>query len=77
MISLVLSVPVTYVAAFGDALRSNTLLAGESGLPFKYSRGTLFGSGTINYVMMLIDIIFWFVALLLIWKVLTKIFNKK
>ena len=76
IIILVLSVIVTYGVAFIDALRSSTLLAGESGLPFKYSRGTLFGSGSINYVMMSVNIIFWFIVLWVIWKAIQKLMRQ-
>lgn len=75
-IILVLSVVVTYGASLADSLVSNTLLAGESGLPFKYSRSTLFGKGSIDGVMMLLNIAFWFVIIWVIWKVLQKVLMK-
>jgi len=71
VVILVLSVVLNYTAGFVDALQNNTLLAGESGFPFKDSRGTLFGKGSIDYTMMLLNIAFWFVVIWIIWKVIS------
>lgn len=77
IIILVLSVVVTYGASLVDSLLNNTLLAGESGFPFKYSRSTLFGRGSINGMMMFLNVAFWFVVILGVWKVLQKVTAKK
>lgn len=71
VVILVLSVVVTYGVAFIDDLRRNSLLAGEGGVPFRFSSGTLFGSGSINYLMLLIDIAFWFVVIWIIWRIIS------
>ena len=73
VVILILSVVMTYGASTVDSLLNNTLLAGESGFPFKYSRGTLFGKGSIDGLMMLINIAFWFVIIWLIWKAISKL----
>ncbi|MBI2020344.1 hypothetical protein HYS94_02885 [Candidatus Daviesbacteria bacterium] len=77
IIILILSVVVTYGASLLDALMGNTLLAGESGIPFKYSRSTLFGRGSINYTMMLLNIAFWSVVIWGAWKVLQKVISRR
>lgn len=77
VVILVLSVVVTYGGSLVDSIVNNTLLAGESGFPFKYSRSTLFGRGTIDGAMMFLDIAFWFVVIFSIWKVFQKVAFKK
>ena len=77
VVILILSVLVTYGIAFVDDLRRNSLLAGEGGIPFRFSSGTLFGSGSINYLMLILDIAFWFVVIWVIWKILQKVTSKK
>lgn len=76
VVILILSVVVTYGAAFVDALISNTLLAGEAGFPLKFSRGTMFGGGSTNYLLMILNIFFWFVVIWGIWKILQRIKSK-
>lgn len=77
VVILVLSVVVTYGASLVDSLLNSTLLAGESGFPFKYSRSTLFGRGSIDGTMMLLNIAFWFAVILGVWKILQKVTAKK
>lgn len=71
-----LGVVVTYVVAIVDALRRNSLLAGEGGLPFRFSSASLFGSESTNFVMLVIDIIFWSVVLWAIWKLFLKLLKR-
>lgn len=77
IVILILSLVVTYGASLMDSLLNSTLLAGESGFPFKYSRSTLFGRGSIDGTMMLLNIAFWFVVIWGIWKVLQKVTSTK
>ena len=72
VIILALSIVATYGATFIDALISNTLLGGEAGFPLKFSRATIFGGGTTDYSLMTLNIIFWFMIIWYIWKVLHK-----
>lgn len=76
IIILGISIITSYAADLIDAVISNTLIGGESGFPFKDSRGTLFGEGTINNYMVALNIIFWFVVICISWKILLKIFKK-
>lgn len=62
-IILGLSVVVNEVAAIVDALFRNSFLAGENGVPLRFSSTSLFGGGYINYFIMTVDIVFWFVIL--------------
>ncbi|CAN5135776.1 hypothetical protein BH11PAT1_BH11PAT1_7120 [soil metagenome] len=67
VVILVLSVVTTYGVAMADALKRDSLLAGAAGLPFKFASGSLFGEAKTNYVMLSMDIIFWFITILLLW----------
>lgn len=73
---LVLSVVVTYGMAIIDALRRNSFLAGEAGVPFRFSSSYFFGEST-DYVMLILNIAFWFAVIWLIWKALQKVVSKK
>lgn len=73
-IILVLSVIATYGLAFIEALM-NPLLS-QSGLPFKFGSYTLFGEATTSYPTLILDIIFWFVIIFGIWKLLQKVLKK-
>lgn len=76
VVILILSVVVTYGSSLADSLLNNTLLAGESGFPFKYSRSTLFGRGSIDGLMMFLNIAFWFALIWIIWKAFQKILKR-
>lgn len=73
VVILVLSVVVTYVAAFVEVLLSGSVVAGKSGFPLRFGVSSLFGGSSIDYTMLLVDIAFWFVVLWVIWKVLQKV----
>ena len=75
VVILVLSVVVTYGVAIIDALIRNSLLAGEAGFPFRFSSSYFFGEST-NFLMLILDIVFWFIIIWLIWKLLYKMFSK-
>jgi len=77
VIILVLSVVVTYGIALVDVLFNQSILAGESGVPLRFDSSSLFGGGSTNYLNLLLDIIFWFLVVLAIWKLLQKVFSKK
>lgn len=72
VIVLILSVVVTYGVAFVDALRRNSFLAGEAGVPFRFSSAYFFSEST-NYGMLILDIVFWFVVIWVVWKAVSKI----
>lgn len=63
---------VTYGAAFLDAIRRNSLLAGEAGFPFRFSSSYFFGEST-NLLMLALDIAIWFIVIWGIWKVISKV----
>ena len=73
VIILILSVIVTYGAAFIDF--SLSISKGLIGLPFGFSRFNFFGSETEN-TMLLLDIFFWFLVIWVIWKVCQKILRR-
>jgi len=77
VIILISSVIVTYVATFIDALINNTLLGGKAGFPLKFSSATLFGEGTTNYLLMGLNVFFWFIVIFIIWKLFPKLPKKK
>lgn len=76
-IILVLSVVVTYGAAFVEVLLSGSVVSGKSGFPFRFGSSSLFGGSSIDYPMLLVDIVFWFVVIWGGWKVLQKITSKR
>lgn len=74
IIILVLSVVVTYGMAIVGALMNPS--ASKAGLPLKFGSYTLFGTADTNYVALVLDIVFWFIIILLLWKVLQKVVNR-
>lgn len=76
LIILVLSIPFTYLVAFLDDLRRNSLLMGKGGLPFRFSSAGTLSSGSTDLLMLLIDIVFWFAVFLIIYKVLLKLIKR-
>lgn len=72
LIILVLSVVVTYGVSITSDLISGSIIAGNSGFPFKFASGSLFGEGSTNYLMLILDIIFWFVVIWVVWKLIMK-----
>lgn len=75
-IILILSVVVTYIVEIAQSLFTNSSIAGSGGLPFAFTSSALFGSPSTDYLMLIIDILFWFIVILVIWKVLQKIISK-
>ena len=73
LIILVLSVVVTYgVAIIDDSINMGK---NPTGLPFGFASFNFLGGST-DIAMLVLNIIFWFVVILIIWKVLKKIFGK-
>lgn len=75
IVILVLSVVVTYGMAFAEALINTS--ANRVGLPFKFGSYTLFGTASTNYLTLILDIVFWFVVIWGIWKILEKVTAKR
>lgn len=69
VVILVLSIIATYGIAFLDF--TFNISKGTIGLPFGFSRFNFLGAET-NYAMFTLDIVFWFVIILGIWKVIPK-----
>lgn len=74
VVILVLSVVVTYGAAFVEGLMGNHFLA-YGGIPLRFALGSFLGGSTDN-LMLILDIVFWFFVIWVIWKVLWKSFRK-
>lgn len=74
IVLLILSVVVTYGVAFIDA--SMNISANQAGLPFKFGSYVLFGTASTNYSTLFLDIVFWFIVIWGIWKILPKVFKK-
>lgn len=70
---IILSIFVTIIVAIADAILRNQLVAGVAGFPFRFSEVALFGGGETNYLFFILDIIFWFSILLLLFKYLPKL----
>jgi len=73
IVVLILGVIASYVADFIDAIANNTLIGGRTGFPFRDSLSSGFG-GTINNYMFALNILFWFIVIFIIWKILQKVF---
>lgn len=71
---LVLSVVVTYGAAFIDDIIN--VAKNPTGLPFGFASFNFLG-GSNNDLMLIFDIAFWFIMILGIWKLLQKVTAKK
>lgn len=73
VVILVLSVILTYIAAFiDDAIN---LTKNPTGLPFGFASFNFLG-GSNNNFMLTLDIVFWFLVIWGIWKILPKLFKK-
>lgn len=75
VVILILSVIVTYGVALVDASVNSS--ANQAGLPFKFGSYTLFGTASTNYLILLLDIIFWFGIIWGLWKILQNLSKKK
>lgn len=73
VVILVLSVIVTYGAAFVDD--AINLSKNPTGLPFAFAYFNFLG-GSNNNLTLVLDILFWFAIIWGIWKVLPKLFKK-
>ncbi len=73
IIILVLSLVVTYGTAYMDFVLNIT--TGAAGLPFGFSSFNFLGSET-NQFMLILDIVFWFFAIWLVWFGIKKLINK-
>lgn len=67
-----LSVVVTYGAAIIDDLRRGSLLGGAGGLPFRFASGSFLGGST-DTMMLILNIVFWFVVIWVIWRVISHL----
>lgn len=77
IIILILSAVVTYGAALIDVLIGGSILSGQSGIPFRFGSSSLFGGSSINYTMLFLDIIFWFVIIWVVWKIIQKVLIRR
>ena len=73
----ILSVLITFLVSVIDAILRNQLVAGFVGIPLRFSDVSLFGGGETNIVNLILDFIFWFLILWLVWKYWLKIFKKR
>lgn len=76
VVILGLSVVVNEVVAIVDAIKRGRFLAGEAGLPFHFSYGSLFDTGNVNYWILLLDIAFWFFIIWMAWIGIKKLAKK-
>ncbi len=74
---LILSVVVTYSVEVIQSIMAGSVIAGSGGLPIPFTNGNLFEEPTTDYKSLLLDILFWFGIILLIWKIFFKITNRK
>lgn len=73
VVILVLSIVVTYgVAMFGFVTENIRI---SDGFPLAFTKFNFLGSST-NYLALMIDIVFWFFVIWVIWKVFKKILGR-
>lgn len=77
VIIAILSFFTAIVADILDGVINNTLIGGKSGFPFKDSLSLGFEGGTSYTNMFILNVLFWFVVILGIWKVLPKLFKRR
>jgi hypothetical protein len=77
IIILILSIVITYGLSIIFDLIEGDLLYGEGGVPFSFtSAGGFLGESSINYINLLLDIVFWFLVILMIKKVINRLSSK-
>lgn len=74
IVILILGVVVTYGLAWADFALG--ISKGAIGLPFGFSRFNFLGAETEN-TMLLLDIVFWFLVVWGVWKILQRVKSKK
>ena len=74
VVILILSVVVTYGAAFVDDIINSS--KHTTGLPFGFASLNFLGGST-DGLMLIIDVAFWFMVIWVIWKVLQKLMAGK
>lgn len=73
----ILSFCVTVIADILDGIINNTFIGGKSGFPFKDSLSLGFEGGTSYTHMFILNVLFWFIVIWGIWKVLQRTKSKK
>lgn len=73
-ITLILSVVLTYGVAVIEGLVGGHFLA-YGGLPFRFATGSFLGGST-DSLMLILNIIFWFITIWAIWFGVRKLLNK-
>ncbi len=73
---LILSFLLTIIVTVIDAILRNQLVAGRAGFPFRFSDMSLFGGGETNYLILSLDMFFWFFILVVMFKFIPKLFLK-
>lgn len=71
IVILILSIVVTYGVALMDA--TINISANKAGLPFKFGSYVLFGRANTDYLLLFLDIAFWFVIIWGVWKLVSKV----
>lgn len=74
VIILILSVVVTYVAAFVDDIINPS--KHTTGLPFGFASFNFLG-GSNDSLMLILDVAFWFVIIWVLWKIVQRVVTRK
>jgi hypothetical protein len=69
VVVIILSFFVAFIADFFDGIINNTFIGGKSGFPFKDSFSLGFEGGESYPHMFLLNVLFWFFIILVIWKI--------
>lgn len=71
VVILILSPIITYGVAILNDIIAGSVVSGKGGFPFTFASG----SSTDGF-MLTLNIVFWFIVIFIIWKLLQKIFKK-
>ena len=76
IVILVLSVVVTWLTKEVSGILNFSLGGLNVGLPLGFYQCAFISSCNINYLLLVIDILFWFVIIWAIWKIFVKFSSK-
>ncbi len=77
IIIVITSFFATHIADLIESVVSNTLIGGRSGFPFKDSLSMGFEGGSSDNFMFVLNMLFWFIVIFIIWQFLQKSIDKK
>lgn len=72
VVILVLSIVVNEIVLYIDALIRNSVVAGQGGFPLRFTSSSSFGNASTNWTALLFDILFWFLVIWGVWRIIKR-----